>query len=389
MKERTNQQISAASYLLLLIRCRLNGEAVPEKPEGITWRQLFAESKRQNLLLLAYESIQKLEKGPEGEDLQCWQTWQKKLLTKSISQTIALKELEDTFHSAKIPILPLKGYYLRQTYPAPELREMTDIDLFVGQTSQEMCRQAMESAGYHANGVDHEVHTNYVKLPYVMVELHKKLLPDYVGHGDYYADVWSKAVSKPESPYVYHLSPSDTFIHIMLHFYKHYEKNASCGIRFAVDFFTYCRYYEAQLDWQYIKQELSALGVWQIAEDMLGLSKAWFGDGTMTPQQAQMGERLIRSGVFGNAAGRDFNRIMSLTPKNGNVRIGKLRYFMTILFPPLSEMQLSYPCLQKAPILLPFTWLLRGIRTVFKKPQNIKKYYRDTKNAVPESANKS
>lgn len=383
VEETQGLQSCTMEYLLHLLRCALNDEPVSEKPASVSWEALFKESKRQSVLLLAHRSIAKLQNGPEGEIGQKWAMRHDSFLTKGINQTLATEQLIDLFNAQQIKILPMKGYYLRKTYPVQELREMTDLDLLVEADSFEKAKQIMSDMKYELTQ-DHEVHTSYVKPPYLMVELHKKLLPDYVGHGDYYDNIWQRAQPEETRPYVQHINPSDTFIHIMLHFVKHYLKNSSCGIRFAIDFYTYCRYYDKQLDWAYIWQELDKLKVKEMAQDVLGLGQAWFADGKPTQSQEAMGKRMCSSGTFGNTVGYDHNQIMKLTPKSGNVKVGEFRYFMRMVFPPIAEMKISYPILEKIPILLPFTWIIRGFRTLFTRPNHIKKYYKRTKNAIPD-----
>ena len=362
-----------AAYLLQIIRSSLNGEPTPEKPESVTWAQLFSMSKRQSLALLVYDRVRNLENGPQGELLKKWRNWADKMMTKGVNQTLGCAELMDALDRAKIRTLPMKGYYIRTAYPAPELREMMDIDILVeGNLSDEM-QSAMRSIGYEQTAA-HDLHATYTKKPYLMVEAHSKLLPDYVGHGDYYQDIWSRVTPEKDRPSICHLSVSDTFIYILLHFVKHFTKNSSCGIRFAIDFYTYCRYYEKEMDWAYIWKELEKLGVKDLAEDVLGLGQAWFGNGEMTQRQMEMGMRMASGGVFGSREGRDHNQIMNYAAKSGSVRIGKLKFFLSAVFPPLEEMKRTRPALQKAPILLPFFWIGRGFKILFTAPKQIVQY---------------
>lgn len=362
-----------AAYLLQVVRSSLNGEPMPEKPEAVTWAQLFSMSKRQSLALLVYDRVRNLENGPQGELLEKWRNLADKMMTKGVNQTLGCAELMDALDRAKIRTLPMKGYYIRTAYPAPELREMTDIDILVeGNLSDEM-QSAMRSIGYEQTAA-HDLHATYTKKPYLMVEAHSKLLPDYVGHGDYYQDIWSRVTPEKDRPSICHLSASDTFIHILLHFVKHYRKNDGCGIRFAVDFYTYCRFYETKLDWPYIWDELKKLGVNDLAEDVLGLGQAWFGNGEMTQRQMEMGMRMASGGVFGSREGRDRNQVMQYAEKSGSVRIGKLKFFFSAVFPPLEEMKRTRPVLQKAPILLPLFWIGRGFKILFSAPKQIVQY---------------
>lgn len=368
------------AYLVKLIRSSINGEPVSEKPEAVSWNDVLYESRRQNVSLLVREAIKGLKDAPQGRYADEWQNYCAKLLIKGVHQTVACTELVNALDREGLRVLPLKGYYIRNTYPAPELREMTDLDLFVGDSTAPRTREIMQKLGYHLED-SQELHSEYINPPFLLVELHDKLLPEFTGHQDYYRNVWAKTTPEKDRPNVCHMTPSDTFIYIMMHFVKHYAQFTGGGIRFVIDFFTYCRYYKKELDWDYIWKELTKLEVRELAEDVLGLGQAWFGSGELTDRQRLMASRMCEFGLYGNKDGYVYNQILQLTPKDRNIKIGKLRYFLNVMFPPLRDMTLGYPILKKAPVLLPFTWIARGIRTVFKNPRHIAQQYSIVKDA--------
>ena len=367
------------TYLISLLRSSVNGEPAPEKPENVLWEAVLRESRRQSVSLLVRNAIKNLNDGPQGNYAGEWQNYCAKLIIKGANQSLACKELTDAFDAAGLRMLPMKGYYIRAAYPAPELREMTDLDLFVGNSTSKPVRELMEKLGYSLMTTQ-DVHSEYIRPPFLLVELHDELLPEFTGRKDYYRDVWKKTVPEKDRPNICHMSASDTFIHIMLHFIKHYAQYTGGGIRFVIDFFTFCRHYEKELDWTYIWSELDSLGERKLAEDVLGLGQAWFGDGELTERQRLMAARMCEFGTFGTKDGYVYNQIERLTPKNGSIRLGRIRYFCYVAFPPLREMKLGYPILNKAPILLPFTWIARGLRTVFKNPKHISEQYSIAKN---------
>lgn len=369
-----------AAYLLQIIRSSLNGEPTPEKPESVTWAQLYSMSKRQSISLLVFNQIRNLKNGPQGELLEKWRSWADKMMTKGINQTLGSAELMDALDRAKIRTLPMKGYYIRDTYPAPELREMTDIDILVEDNLSDEMQSVMHSLGYEQTDA-HDLHATYTQKPYLIVEAHSRLLPTYISYSDYYQDVWSRVKPEEDRPSICHLNASDTLIYILLHFVKHYAVTSSCGIRFAVDFYTYCRCYAKELDWPYIWKELETLGIKELAEDVIGLGQAWFGSGEMTARQAEMGMRMLSGGVFGNKEGRDRNQVMRYAEKSGSVRIGKLKFFFSAVFPPLEEMQRTRPALQKVPILLPFFWIGRCFKILFTAPKQIIAHFKRTEKA--------
>ena len=360
-------------YLFQLISAAFTGQTPPEKPDEVSWEELFRAAKRQSVFMLAFDSVKRLQNKPNGKQLDLWQTRSSKLMTKSINQSVEIERLLAVFEREGIDVLPLKGYLLRDLYPHRELREMTDFDLLVKDDRSEKMKQTMKQIGYEFSAdVDH--HAGYMKKPYVVIELHTKLLPDRFGRKEYYRSVWTKAKCTDGMKHIYEMSPEDFLIYILLHFEKHYH-NTGCGIRFLVDIHAILRSYGAKLDQAYLQSEFDKLGLREFTDAVFSLERAVFYGEDASESARELLERMIRLGTFGTNAGREENIIDRLTPKNGSRTVGKLRYYLRIVFPPVSEMKCSYPVVDKAKFLLPVFWLCRGVKTVFRNPKHISEHY--------------
>lgn len=368
------QMPATYEYLFQLISASFSGATPPEKPESVSWNELYREAKRQNVLMLAYDSIKRLQTLPDAEHLSLWEVQSNKQITKSINQSVEIDKLLAVFESRGIDVLPLKGYLLRDIYPHRELREMSDFDLLVKDDRSEKMKKVMEELGYEFSAdVDH--HAGYHKPPYVAIELHAKLLPDRFGRKEYYRNVWKKAKCVQDKQHIYEMSLEDFLIFILLHFEKHYH-NSGCGIRFLVDIFAILRRYDTQLDKAYLQKEYETLKLQGFTDAVFCLERAVFYGEEVTEAAQELLDRMIRFGVFGTNAGREINMIDRLTPKSGNQKIGKLRYYLQIVFPPVSEMACSYPVVRKAKFLLPVFWVCRGVKTIFRNPKHILEHYR-------------
>lgn len=360
-------------YLFHLISAAFTGQIPPEKPDGVSWEELFREAKRQNVFMVAYDSIKRLQNKPNDKQLAAWQTRSNKLLTKSINQSVEIERLLDVFERDGIDVLPLKGYLLRDMYPTRELREMTDFDLLVRDDRSEKMKKIMAELGYEAlNEVNH--HAEYKKAPYVIIELHSKLLPDRFGHKSYCSGVWKRSKCCESFAHVYEMTIEDYLIFNLLHFEKHYH-NTGCGIRFIVDLHAILRRYEDSLDMTYFRSTIDMLGLRDFTDTAFALERALFRAEPATANTQKMLDKMIALGAFGSNAGREMNIIDRLTPKSGNEKIGKLRYYLQIVFPPVSEMKCSYPVVEKAKFLLPVFWVCRGVKTIFRNPKHISEHY--------------
>ena len=368
-------KIPVNEYLLSLLRACLTGTPAPEKPESVTWNMLFAAAKRQSVAVAAFSAIQTLQVRPEGEDLERWDVWCSKLTAKAVNQTLEARKLLTAFQNAGMRTMPLKGYYIRQLYPHPEMREMSDLDILVDDDRSRKMQDFMAAQGYRLDEMN-RCHAEYIKPPYMIVELHNALMPEeFSGLHAYYSAPWKRAVAEAENSMIYQMNPSDTFIYSIVHFYKHYFY-CGCGIRMLADLWLFLRHNETLLDRAYIEKCLRKQKTDAFARTAVALCRTWFEDGNYDDAQRAMEERLFRAGTYGSKELYDQTQIERYNGRHKSRRIGKIRYFLKIVFPPLFEMEEMYPFLKKASILLPVTWVLRGFRVLFHSPKRIGEHYR-------------
>ena len=367
-------KIPVNEYLLSLLRACLTGTPAPEKPESVTWNMLFAAAKRQSVAVAAFSAIQTLQTRPEGEDLERWYVWCSKLTAKAVNQTVESQNLLTAFQNAGMRAMPLKGYYIRQLYPQPEMREMTDLDILVDDDRAQKMQDFMAAQGYKLDGLN-QCHAEYKKPPYMRVELHNSLVSGrFSGLRAYYSDPWKRAVTEAKDSLIYQMNPSDTFVYLIVHFYKHYFY-CGCGIRMLADLWLFLRHNASLLDGAYIEKCLKKQKTDAFARTAVALCRTWFEDGSYDDAQRAMEEKLFRSGTYGRKEFYDENQIERYNGRRKSSRVGKIRYFLKLVFPPLSEMEGMYPVLKKAAILLPVTWVLRGFRVLFHSPKRIGERY--------------
>lgn len=362
------------AYLLALLRACLTETTAPEKPEDVSWRSLLAAAKHQSVSFAAFSVIQTLQARPEGEDLEQWKIWCTKMMAKGANQTVEAQKLMDAFQKAGLRAMPLKGYYTRQLYPQPEMREMTDLDILVDDDRSRKMQDFMAAQGYVLDGMN-QCHAEYKKPPYLMVELHNSLVSNrYLRLRAYYRNPWKMAAATPEHPLIYQMNPSDTFVFEIAHFYKHYYYYG-CGIRMLADLWLFLRHNEALLDRAYIEKNLKRQKTDVFARTAVALCRTWFEDGAYDDDQRAMEDKLLRGGLHGQKSMYDEIQIERYAGRHKNTRMGKIRYFLSMVFPSRKEMELQYPFLKKTGVLLPVAWAMRGFRILFRSPGHIGERY--------------
>ena len=124
-----------------------------------------------------------------------------------------------------------------------------------------------------------------------------------------------------------------------MHLAKHY-KGTGIGPRVFLDVFLYLSKKGDGLDFSYLEKELTGLGLWQFTKNVIALSQMWFGEGEETPLLKKMEKYVLESELYGSEAhAAAYSEVKEL-------RGGKVRTAIHILFPSLHTMSILYPVLR-------------------------------------------
>lgn len=280
-----------------------------------------------------------------------------------------LEKLMQLFAENNICVMPLKGMILRGMYPMPEMRWMGDADILIDSAQYPTIKTLLQTQGFTLAGrTDHEIAWHH---PYLRLELHTLLVPERNQIlFDYFGDGWHRAHRDKDN--VYAMSPEDTLVFQIAHTAKHYAAGG-IGIRQFLDMWIYTRAY-AQLDQDYILQELAKIQLEKFYTCAMNMLQAWFGDGPWDDSVREMTRYIFASGSYGT----HLNHVLV----QGVKQQSKARRVLNAVFPGYGEMKLRYPVLGRWPVLLPFTWLIRGVDLVFFHRNRIRRKSQDLQMAA-------
>lgn len=359
-----------AMYCIELIRCLMQEKPIPQIPEDVSLEDLYAFAKLHGVEAMVYHGLEQL---PMDEADPVWRDWTNRtdmLLTQSIVQLAERDQLFAALPAAGIPILPVKGCWLKEQYPDIDYRQMSDLDMLIHPGDSPKARAVMEQLGYKPEEECTPHHDGYQKPPYMGVELHLSLLPEDDERYSYYRDAWSKATEMAELPGVFQLTPEDAFIYFVVHLYKH-VMYAGTGIRPFLDCVVYRRMWP-DLDRAYLHQEFDALGLVDFVNQVETLSDCWFAAGKPVPQALmEMEASIISSAAYGTESGELSRKVEKLARKYGNRHLAQLVYWLGQLFAPLEEMAPQYPVLNKYPWLLPIFWFVHLVQKLSREPKDL------------------
>lgn len=367
-------------FLLEIVKYILNHNAgeVPMPPKDMDWDELFRLAIRHSILNLLYYGVEVLprESKPGEKHYNYLYQCAMREVVRSCNQTEDAEELLRAFEKDKIDVLAVKGFCTKRHYPQPEMRTMGDVDILCRASQQQQCKNTMLRLGYdwEAEGRKHD---HYLRKPYMNVEMHRELVAVDSEYYLYYENIWDRVKPREGHQYVYEMSLEDEYIYNLIHLVEHF-RSGGVGIRFVMDVYVYNRI--ETIDWEYIEGELTKLGLWKFFGHISKLAQKWFGEGeSYTEEEVVMLDKIaayiVANGTFGTAR----NHAAVAVAKSGR---GK--FLLQTLFPNLKNMQSMFPWLEKWPILLPYSWVLRGVRSLLFRRKNIKVQMRKYKHGDME-----
>ena len=355
-------------YLLNIIKSVLNRASSAVLPEGIAFEKLYSFSKAHGLSGFVACCPEIMAKMPK--ELQAKFRYEFNIsVAKETAQERVVSEFLQKMEENGLRCLPLKGFYIKKKYPIPALRQMTDTDILIDADKIQEIIPIMESLGLK---YDHDtLHEVIFKNSQLVVELHKELIPSNLGKlYEYYKDGWSRAVLCTGKNFVYKMSPEDTYIFAVNHIAKHYL-HGGIGIKHVTDIFVMSK---EKMDGDYIKDELSTLGLGDFHQTLKAVANMWFSmDESAEYDQKilEMARFILGSGSFGNAE----NLIAAEIAKKNVEKVTtwtKLKGILRRIFPAVKTMKLLYPAVRKCVFLYPMYIIIRIFDILFNRKKEIK-----------------
>lgn len=362
-----------------LIRSAITGQAYP-LPEGFCLEEAEKLIISHQIVGLIYEGAVRcgIDKNEPvmGKLFQIYCH----ILLRSNAQMKAVDKLLAQFETKGIDHLPVKGCILKQLYPNPAMRSMTDADILIRMEQYDTIRSIVTDLGYTEGEVaDHAL---VWQGKAIELELHRRLVP--TTDRDYYSYVgtgWQRAVHV--QGHRYDLRPEDMYLFLFIHFTKHY-RGGGIGLRQAVDLWVWNRAYP-DMDQSYLTAELEKLGLKVFHGHILDMLDMWFADGAETERTVFISQFIFDSGSWGTKTLRTVSAGYANAKKTGSAKSGRFRTALGMIFPGRLAMAGRYPVLHKAPWLLPFLWPVRWVTALLFRRKNIRACKQKMENITVES----
>ena len=168
--------------LIAILRAMVCGDGTAVPPDA-DWPALWALAQRNHLETVVYKAMPEEIAAPLTGDYYDF-------VIRAGQQGLLLEQIGQALQKAGIPFAPQKGSILRNDYPQPQFRFMTDLDLCIRPEDRAAVRAAMAGIGGVLHGS--ESGDDQFRFPGGLgVEFHGRLLYRKTGNGiENYPD-WS------------------------------------------------------------------------------------------------------------------------------------------------------------------------------------------------------
>ncbi len=332
-----------------LIRYEMTGEA-PEKmnydPQG-----LYLLAERHDMGHLIADALKKNYMLPYDKRMcaRFQSRWTAAVYrTSKIEYTIPI--ITAALEQAAIPYILLKGAHLYSLYPEFWMRTSCDIDLLVHEEQLDEAVNTLVAAGFSTNRV-HRSHDVLLSFDDVDVELHYTVCGNIPTFNTVLSQIWDYA--EPLHGFEYKETPTFFAFDHIAHMARHFMAGG-CGIRPVLDLWLLRK--NACYDEQSLLPMLDKAFLTTFYKTMCALSDYWFDKGDSLSLPPMLEEYILSGGAYGTLKN---NYAISTMKANG-----KIRYLISIAFPPVSSMKRLYPMAENF-ALLPLCYIHRFFSKCF------------------------
>ncbi len=312
---------------------------------------LYSLSKRHDLAHIVAYSLYKNGFRNESEIYSKFSQENVGAVYRYIHMNYALKEIYNTFNEEHIPYIPLKGSVIRPYYPEESMRTSCDIDILVKEENLDAAIDALVKKEFKRGGNGYHDVSLYSPNN-IHLELHFNLKEDNDSLDIVLKDAWKYATLKHNN--CYEFTKEFFLFHMFAHMSYHFV-SGGCGIRPLMDIWII--EHEIGVTYTEVKDLLEKAGIYKFASEMSELSEICFSDRPKDDFTDTLLSYVFDGGVYGTSK----NKITLSKAKTTNT----LTYALKRLFLPYEKMIILFPILKKAPVLLPFCWVIRFIKMLF------------------------
>lgn len=390
-----------------LLSNSIRNEVCKKKYDNVDWNELINLSRKHKIEGLIYSALNKAEL-LENIDEDKVKDLKKEVFFTGVTQISNMSKLEKVFNEfskENVPVIVLKGLVVREYYPQPEQRSMSDADIFVKAKDLNKSKKILIDLGYTEVDAEASHHIKYIKSGYPMIELHWHVMKRD-GFSDeldlFEDDIWDRTIEvKVKGAKVLSLGYEDLALHLCMHMAAHLAASGF-GVRQIADLVLLVEKKGHLIDWTLFINKAEEFGFKKFIIIMFKICNILFSMdipkemAVYKIDDEEMFESLISTifdgGVYGkkDMASNFANQVaFNYKGKDSNATIGAIRRYFRFIFPSIETMSDKYSYARKIRILTPIAWIHHLFSGIFRKEYNFTDKIRFLTKGAKESVEKN
>jgi len=340
--------------------------------DNINWLDVFEEAQAHAITAFLYPLLKSLSQYSNIDEdvLTKWKTISLICGINQIRHINQMNKVFEAFRDANIPIVALKGLVIREFYPHPEFRNMSDADILVHKEDVEKSEKILMNLGYYKHS-SIEIHSTFDHKNYLSIDLHWTLVNEL--HiktvADFNKTLWenTRIITMNGLP-VLSLSLEYELLHLILHIASHLIKSGF-GVRLLCDVVVFIEKEKNNIDWNLFFEKVKLYNIEKLMMSIFIVCNQLFNmdlpckDSVSYFQYNNYIELLINeifsSGIYGyrNHTRVDSTKILHHFSNTDVRSTNKIKVLVSFLFPSSERINKKYSYAKRYPFLIPFAWL--------------------------------
>ena len=382
---------NAQKQFVDILSASIRGKAADKIYDNVDWDEVIDLANKHKVEGIVYLALRKSNLVSKVGEKRVNLLKQKAAIT-GIGQSRHISGLSTVLNKIteeNIPLIVLKGLVVRDFYPQPDQRTMSDADILVHKDDVEKVKQLLIDMGYIFLE-DHKAshHIALVHHKYPVVELHWNLFKrdGFSNELEHYERlIWKRAIKvNVGETEVLSLSYEDLALHLCMHMAAHLA-STGFGVRQLCDLVLLVEKKGEEIDWNSFIMKARMYGFEKFNLIMFLLCKELFY--MEVPKELEVKsvnnkkylsaliDEIFEAGVHGKKEmSNQFATQVAFNfeDKDSNATLGAIKRYFRFIFPRIDDMSDKYSYAKKFKILAPIAWIHHLFAGIFTSEYSFK-----------------
>ena len=382
---------NAQKQFVDILSAGIRGKAADKIYDNVDWDEVIDLANKHKVEGIVYLALRKSNLVSKIGEKRLSLLKQKAAIT-GIGQSRHISGLSIVFNKIieeNIPVIVLKGLVVRDFYPQPDQRTMSDADILVHKDDVEKVKNLLIDMGYIFLE-DHKAshHIALVHNRYPVIEVHWNLFKrdGFSNELEHYERlIWNRAIKvNVGEAEVLSLSYEDLALHLCMHMAAHLA-STGFGVRQLCDLVVLVEKKGEEINWNSFIMKARMYGFEKFSLIMFLLCKKLFD--MEIPKELEVSsvnnkkyiaallDEIFESGVHGKKemANQFATQVaFNFEDKDSNPTLGAIKRYFRFIFPRIDDMSDKYSYARKFKVLAPIAWIHHLFSGIFASEYTFK-----------------